>query len=107
MNTQGAHHYIEKGIENVALLTIQKYKVRQLQAEKLAGQVSKAFVAHYAGDEMLPSGQKALSAQGMGLMARLVVAFRKDLIEGLWHDLEPPDNNVVIDLKTGAWEDLK
>ena len=99
--------YITKGIENVALDTIQKYKVKQSQAEKLAEQVGWAFVAHYAGDEMLPAGQKALSARGMGLMARLVVAFRKDLIEGLWQDLEPPDNNVVLDLKTGAWEALK
>ncbi|MEJ2740794.1 MAG: metallophosphoesterase, partial [Dehalococcoidia bacterium] len=36
--------YITKGIENIALLAIQKYKVKQAQAEKLAGQVSEAFV---------------------------------------------------------------
>ena len=99
--------YITKGIENIALLAIQKYKVKQAQAEKLAGQVSEAFVAHYAGDEMLPAGQEPLSAKGMGVMARLVVAFRKDLIEGLWQDLDPPDNNVVLDLRTGAWKDLQ
>ena len=99
--------YIEKGIENVALLAIHKYKVKQSNAEKLAKQVSRAFVAHYTGDEVLPEGQKALSAKGTGLMGRVVVAFRKDLIEALWQDLEPPDNNVVLDLKTGTWEDLK
>jgi len=33
-----------------------------------------------------------------------VVNNRKDLVEGLWADLEPQDNNVTLDLKTGQWQ---
>ena len=28
---------------------------------------------------------------------------RKDLVYGLWKDIPPPDNDVTLDLKTGAW----
>jgi 3',5'-cyclic AMP phosphodiesterase CpdA len=99
-----ARAYVESGIEGIATGTIMGYKVGQAEAEKLAEEVAQAFIAHYAGDENLPPNQKVMQTKGLSMPGRLVVFFRKDLVIGLWDDLEPPDNNVTIDLKTGDWE---
>jgi len=99
-----ARVYVQNGIQGIATRTIMGYKVDQAEAEKLAKQVAQAFVAHYAGDENLPSGQEAMQTKGLSIPGRVVVMFRKDLVIGLWDDLEPPDNNITIDLKTGSWQ---
>jgi len=96
--------YVQSGIEGIATRTIMDYKVDRAEAEKLAGQVAQAFLAHYAGDENLPAGQEALQSRGLSIPGRVVVTFRKDLVIELWDDLEPPDNNITIDLKTGGWQ---
>jgi len=99
-----ARAYVQSGIEGIATHTIMGYKVNQAEAEKLAGQVAQAFVAHYSGDESLPAGQEALQSSGLSIPGLVVVLFRKNLVIGLWNDLPPPDNNVTIDLKTGSWQ---
>lgn len=71
------------------------------EADKLGRQVAPAFVAHYAGDEKLTAGQEAIQTKGLSLRGWLVVTYRRDLVHGLWQDLEPPDNNV--DLAAGEW----
>ncbi len=99
-----ARAYVQSGIQGIATRTIMAYKVNQAEAEKLAGQVAQAFVAHYSGDESLPAGQEALQSSGLSIPGRVVVLFRKNLVIGLWNDLPPPDNNVTIDLETGSWQ---
>jgi len=99
-----AREYVQNVIEGIATRAIMGYKVNQAEAEKLAKQVAQAFLAHYAGDENLPSGQEAMQASGLSIPGWVVVNLRKDLVIGLWHDLPPPDNNVTIDLKTGSWQ---
>ena len=100
------NHAIE-GIKGIATQVIQGYRVERAEAEDLAHQVAEAFVAHYAGDEKLAPGQEPLRTRGLSVLGWFVVTSRKDLIQGLWHDLEPADNNITIDLKTGKWESLK
>lgn len=99
-----ARAYVQSGIAGIATRTIMGYKVGQAEAEKLAEEVAQAFVAHYAGDENLPPGQEVMQTKGLSIPGRVVVVFRKDLVVGLWDDLEPPDNNITIDLKTGSWQ---
>jgi len=99
-----ARAYLLEGIAGIASRTIQKYNVEQAEADKLAQQVARAFVAHYAGDENLPSGQEAIQTEGLSPRASLLISVQKDLIYGLWQDLEPPDNSITIDLKTGSWQ---
>jgi predicted MPP superfamily phosphohydrolase len=62
-----ARAYVQSGIEGIATRTIMGYKVNQAEAEKLAGQVAQAFVAHYSGDESLPAGQEALQSSGLSI----------------------------------------
>jgi len=99
-----ARTYVQSGIEGIAARTIQGFGVDRAEAEKLAQQVAVAFVAHYSGDENLPPGQEAIQTEGLSTRAAMVINFRKDLVIGLWDDLEPPDNNITIDLKTGSWQ---
>ncbi len=99
-----ARAYTTEGIAGIATRTIQGLGVDRAEAEGLAKQVAQAFVAHYAGDENLPPGQEAIQTKGLSTRAQIVINFRKDLVIGLWGDLEPPDNTITIDLKTGTWQ---
>ena len=69
----------------------------------LAPQIADAFLACYWGDERF-SGTERMTRKGLSLMGRIVVALQKDKVEPLWDDLEPADNDLVIDLATGSWQ---
>ena len=99
-----AMRYLRDGIEGIATKAIMGYGVKQEEAESLAKQVAMAFVAHYAGDEDLPLGQEAIKTSGLSLRGWLVITFRKGLVYGLWNDLEPPDGEITINLRTGEWQ---
>lgn len=73
--------------------------LRPEDAAKLSGQVGEAFVTHYVGDE--PVGDHKLDLKGVKPLGKIIISFRKKLIKGLYEDLYPQDNNIVIDLKTG------
>lgn len=96
-----AREYVHKGITGIAYSVLRKYRVDDRSARILAPQVADAFVAHYRGDEVAP--KVLIDTSGAGLWAKLVVWVQRGLINGLWNDLEPPDNNVDIDLLTGEW----
>ena len=98
-----ARKYLREGIEGIATKAIMSYGVKQEEAARLAEQVAAAFEAHYAGDEKLPAGQEVIQTSGLSLRGWLVITFRKDLVYGLWNDLEPPDNDIDINLSTGEW----
>lgn len=95
---------MEEGVITLAIKTLGSYGVESAAAEKIAQQVGNGFLAHYAGDENLPSGQIALRSKGTGFMGWVVVLIRKSMITELWQDLYPPDNNVTINLETGISE---
>lgn len=99
-----ARKYVIERIKGIAAQVIQGYRVEHAEAEDLAHQVAEAFVAHYAGDERLAPGQEPLRTRRLSVMSWFVVTSRRDLVQGLWHDLEPADNNITIDLKTGQWK---
>jgi 3',5'-cyclic AMP phosphodiesterase CpdA len=96
--------FSRSSISGIALKTMVGMGVPEAEARTLTPQISDAFIAHYAGDEKF-AGTEMLRTTGLSLMGVLVVANRKDLVEELWHDLEPPDNDVTIDLSSGAWRE--
>ncbi len=96
--------YTGQGIASIATEVIKEYGVKEAEASGLADQIAEAFLAHYAGDETLAEGQKPVDLTGLSVRGWLVVQFRKGLVNGLWDDLEPADNNLTIDLMTGSWE---
>lgn len=96
-----AKEYAHQGVSGIAYSTLRKYRVNDQSAQVLAPQVADAFIAHYRGDEVIP--QVTIDTSGTGLWAKLVVWVQRGLINGLWNDLEPADNDIDIDLSTGDW----
>lgn len=95
-----ARAYVLDGIAGMAVDTLDSFNVSRKDAQRMAPQIAAAFVAHYEGDEIFPQ-PPLLDTSGMGIMARLVAWNRGPLIKGLWRDLGPSDNALVIDLKKG------
>jgi len=71
------------------------------EAQILSRQVAAAFAAHFRGDERF-SGSEMIKTRGLGALAGMAVALRGDMVSSLWHDTEPPDNDLVIDLAEGT-----
>jgi hypothetical protein len=80
-----ARELFRSGVEETARVTLADYKVSEKDIRLIAPQAAAAFVAHHAGDERPP--REPLDTSGLGL----------------WTDLETPDNDLEIDLATGAW----
>jgi 3',5'-cyclic AMP phosphodiesterase CpdA len=99
-----ARQYLLDGIAGIATQTLMGYKVDRPEAEKIAKEIALGFAAHYGGDEQLAAGQTPVTETGLSPLAWLVIQYRKDLIVGLWKDLPPPDNNVMLNLKDGSWK---
>lgn len=99
-----AKDFVYGGINGIAIATMLKMGMKEPEPSTLAPQITDAFLAHYAGDEHF-TGTEMLKSKGLSFMGRLVVGNRKDLVYGLWKDLEPADNNITIDLRTGEWEE--
>ncbi|MGA9048748.1 MAG: metallophosphoesterase [Dehalococcoidia bacterium] len=95
---------LDKGLTAGITAMITPYGVDSVEAAGIARDVAGAVEAHMAGDEKLPAGQPAIQENGLSLRAWLGVQLKKILVESLWKDLPPPDNNVMLDLKTGGWQ---
>jgi hypothetical protein len=94
--------FLMSGIGGIAVKTMKGLGVPEGEAAGLAPKIAEAFLAHYAGDERF-TGTEMLPLSGLGFMGGIVVGMRRDLVAGLWQDLEPPDNDLVIDLAGGGW----
>jgi hypothetical protein len=98
-----SYEFGHSGIAGIAIKTMIGLGVPKTEAEILSPQIADAFMAHYKGDEKF-TGTEMLKLSGLSFMGGLVVGNKKDLVTGLWNDLEPVDNDIVIDLSTGAWK---
>ena len=75
--------------------------IPQKEAAFIGLQVAEASLAHFRGDEKF-TGTEMLSTRGVGLVAGIAAGSRRDLVEGLWHDTAPADNDVTHDLSPAA-----
>lgn len=97
-----ARAYVHDRIAGIAVTTMRKMLVPVRDTDVLAPQIADAFLAAYWGDERF-TGTERLARKGLSLMGRIVVANQKNKVEPLWDDLEPADNDLVVDLATGSW----
>lgn len=94
-----AHEYTKQGLEVLAKSLMGGYGVSSSDQEYIAPFISRAFLAHYAGDEK-PSGELLPDSSRLGVLGKVVLMVKKDLVIGVWNDLKPEDNNLVIDLES-------
>jgi hypothetical protein len=100
---KSSYDFEHAGIAGIAIKTMIGLGVPDTESKVLSPQIADAFMAHYFGDEKF-TGTEKFKLSGLSFMGGLIVGMRKDLVLQLWEDLEPVDNDIVIDLATGAWK---
>jgi 3',5'-cyclic AMP phosphodiesterase CpdA len=91
---------LTRGVEEYLKSYLQRYHVADSDLALLAPQLVRGLLAHTAGDEQPPA--VLVDPAGFSLGLRLFVLAADDLVQGVWHDPPPVDNNLVIDCATGV-----
>ena len=92
-----ADQFLSDTIEREAYSTLIRYHVPQKDAHTIARYVSAGFVAHYKGDEDVAK-KPDFDESKLGLWSLAVYTTKKYVVDGLWEDLPPADNNVTLKL---------
>jgi hypothetical protein len=87
--------FVKKTVMMEAASVLRKYKVSEKDIAIITDAVGDAFNAHYNGDEN-PSLRPAINKSKLGLWGRFVLGMQQYVIDGLWTDLPPADNNIRL-----------
>ncbi len=99
---QYAKDTLESGLSflvNYAL--VNSYGLDATTAAVLTPHVVAAFLAHYAGDEKITPDESAFIAYLASSNTTATFAY---MLKFLWTDLNPSDNNLILDLSNGITE---
>ncbi len=99
-----AREELTRGVAGFLKDYLNRYHFSDNDLNLLAPQLVRGLLAHTAGDEQPPP--VPLDSSGFSLGLRLFVLAADDLVQGVWHDLPPADNHLVIDCATGGWHAL-
>lgn len=94
---ENAAAFVKKTIKLEAYNTLRKFHVSEKDSDYIGDAVATAFNAHYNGDEKV-TDKPSLDTGRLSLWGKLVYSMEKYVIDGLWVDLPPEDNNTVLDL---------
>jgi predicted phosphodiesterase len=97
-----SREFARTAAHSAALSTLERFGVSRADALLLAGQAADALLAAERGDES-STEPRALGGPHLGLMGSLAVSAARPLVQGLWNDVPPPDNDLTIDLAAGQW----
>ena len=98
---QYAKQSLETGLDSiVADLLINQFNISADSARIIAPHLSKAIITHYEGDEEITPEAVAFIQQmnGTNDLTSIMIA---NVLNSIYEDPEPSDNDVIIDLKTG------
>lgn len=93
-----AEQFILDSVASEARDILGKVLVTGEEADKISGYAAQAFAAHYPGDEDA-SVRPPFDKKKLGLWSRFIYNRLEFIIDGLWNDPEPADNDVVLDLR--------
>jgi len=89
--------FVKKTVMLEAGSVLKKFKVSEKDTAIISDAVGSAFAAHYDGDEN-PALRPPLDKSKLGLWGRFVLGQQQYVLDGMWADLAPSDNNVRLDL---------
>lgn len=89
--------FVKNTVKLEAYNTLRKFHVSEKDSDYIGDAVAAAFNAHYNGDEKL-SEKPGFDTAKLSLWSKVVYSMEKYVIDGLWVDLAPEDNNAVLDL---------
>lgn len=92
-----AQAFVKQTVMLEAASTLRKFKVSEKDITIIADAVGDAFTAHYNGDEN-PALRPFLDKSKLGPWGRFVLKQQNYVLDGLWVDLPPADNNVSFSL---------
>ena len=92
-----ARAFVKQTVMNEAVKTLRRHRVNAKDAGYIAGHIGDAFDAHYAGDEN-PALRPPFDKSRLGLWGKIVYGTQSYVLDGLWSDLPPADNNVLLSL---------
>jgi UDP-2,3-diacylglucosamine pyrophosphatase LpxH len=90
-----ARAFFKRNIKLKAASVLKRFKVSDKDTDYIAGAVGDAFYAHYCGDENLAL-RPPFDKSRLGLWGRFIYSQQKYVIDGLWKDLPPADNDVRL-----------
>jgi acid phosphatase type 7 len=95
-----AKDYLNTGLSGIVKYTLinKPYSLDDATASALVPHVVNAYAAHYAGNESIPAAESAFISY---LTSKGQTTF-STMLTNLWTDLAPSDNNVTLNLGTGA-----
>lgn len=97
-----AKQYVHSGIKLLAqeMLTVAPYNMplAAITGYGIDQSMANAFIAHYAGDELIAQTDMAQIAQIQGLSPVLAGS-----IQAVWADLNPSDNTLNVSVRNEAW----
>jgi hypothetical protein len=92
-----AQAFVKNTVVLEAISTLKKYKVSDKDAAFIADAVGDAFNVHYSGDEN-PGLRPSFDKKQLGLWGRFILSQQQYVLDGLWTDIPPSDNNVRIEM---------
>ena len=87
-----AYATIIRVVTQEARNTLKKYKASNKDADYIANIIGDSFIAHYMGDEN-PALRPQFDKSRLGLWGRVIYSQFKYVLDGLWEDPVPEDNN--------------
>jgi len=94
---ENATAFVKTTVVAEAYNTLKKYKVSDKDAEYIADALGDAFVAHYYGDE-ITADKPPFDKSRLNIWGRFVLFIQSYVLENLWIDLTPADNNATFSL---------
>ena len=92
-----ANAFVKNSVVSTAYDTLRKYYISEADSKYISNYVGASFIAHYNGDENIKD-RPVFDENKLNLWGRVVYSMEKYVIDGLWQDLPPADNNVILDL---------
>ncbi len=94
-----AFRSLRSGIKNVFIQKTKMLPWLPGEARRSARDFTELLIAHYQGDE--PAGKRYMRVRGGASCCLL--GLTNEMIEGWEKDLDPPDNNITVDLRSGEF----